>query len=72
MDHYEIKTSRVYKMVSSSGPRCFFVPYQVASPIIDKFEFSVLNKAEKSIDNLMIKSICVPVVYSRLGDLVKR
>jgi len=70
--HFEITANRLYKMVSSSGPQCFFIPYQVASPIIDKFEYSVLNKAEKSVDNLMIKSICVPVIYSRLGELVKR
>lgn len=42
-------------MVSSSGNQCFFVKSEVALPIVNKNEYSTLNKMEKSIEGYMIK-----------------
>ena len=49
--------SRIYKMVSSSSTGCFFVQEVVASSIVDKKEFSALNKMERAITGEMIKEI---------------
>lgn len=63
--------TRIYKMVSSSGPQCFFVYQKVASPIVDKLEFSSLNKMERSITGEMIKEVCVPIKVDRLGNIIE-
>ena len=75
--HYEITASRIYKMVSSTGNRCYFIPYYVASSIIDKIEYTSLNKVEFSIeenekDSMSIKAVCVPIKFNRLGEMEKR
>jgi CRISPR-associated endonuclease Csn1 len=58
---------RVYKMVSSSGHQCFFIPNFVSNPIIQTVELGANNKAEKSWDNEMIKQFCIPLSINRLG-----
>jgi len=58
---------RIYKMVSSSGIQCFFLKAEVATSIYNKFEYSALNKMERSIDGLMIKEHCWKLKVSRLG-----
>ena len=60
---------RIYKMVSSSGPQCFFVRQDVATSIVNKFEFSALNKMEKSIDGVMVKENCIKLKVDRLGNI---
>ena len=62
---------RIYKMVSSSGNQCFFLQYNVASTIVDKMEFSPLNKMERAITGEMIKEICVPIKVDRLGNITE-
>lgn len=66
-----INYNRLYKMVSSSGYQCFFVKTIVANSIVDKYEFSSLNKMERAITGEMIKEICVPVKVDRLGNIKK-
>lgn len=66
----EIDKSRVYKMVSSSGNQCFFINARVANTIVNKEEYSPLNKMERSISGEMIKEICVPIKVDRLGNVV--
>jgi CRISPR-associated endonuclease Csn1 len=61
----------IYKMVSSTNTQCFFIRNDIATSIIDKMEFSALNKMEKSIDGRMIKSICWKLKIDRLGNLSK-
>jgi len=61
---------RVYKMVSSTGNQCFFIKEEVAISIKNKYEFSSLNKMEKSIDELMIKSRCWKLKVNRLGKVI--
>ena len=63
--------SRLYKMVSSSHYQCFFVRAEVANSIVDKCEFSALNKMERAISGEMIKDVCIPVKVDRLGNIVK-
>lgn len=61
---------RLYKMVSSSGSQCFFINSRVATCIVNKLEFSPLNKMERAITGEMIKEICIPVKVDRLGNII--
>lgn len=65
-----IDKTRIYKMVSSSGPQCFFIPDAMASPIINNVEFSPLNKMERALTGEMIKELCVPIHIDRLGNII--
>lgn len=65
------QNGNIYKMVSSSGKQCFFIRADVATSIIDKAEFSALNKMEKSIDGIMIKDHCIKLKVDRLGNISK-
>ena len=67
----KVDKSRIYKMVSSSGYQCFFVNEIVAKSIVDKVEFSSLNKAERAISGEMIKMTCVPIKVDRLGNIIE-
>lgn len=67
----EVDKKRIYKMVSSSGNQCFFVSEKVAKPIVDKVEFSSLNKTERAISGEMIKTTCVPIKVDRLGNIIE-
>lgn len=60
---------RIYKMVSSSGTQCFFVKHDISSPIVNKVEFSSLNKTERAIDETMIKDTCLKVSIDRIGAI---
>lgn len=62
---------RIYKMVSASGPQCFFIRHEVAASIINKTEFTTSNKMEKSIDGIMIKEHCIKLKVDRLGNIQK-
>jgi len=63
--------NRVYKMVSSSGNQCFFIKNEVAISIYNKFEYSALNKMEKSVEGIMIKDCCIPLKLDRLGNIIE-
>jgi CRISPR-associated endonuclease Csn1 len=63
-------SERIYKTVSSSGSQCFFVNSRVATSIVNKVEFSPLNKMERAITGEMIKEICVPLKVDRLGNII--
>ncbi|KAA6346975.1 CRISPR-associated endonuclease Cas9 [termite gut metagenome] len=63
---------RIYKTVSFTGNRCYFIQASVANAIVDKFEFSVLNKMERSIEeDMMIKGICWKLKTDRLGNIIE-
>lgn len=66
----DLDKTRIYKMVSSTGVSCFFIPDAMASPIINKVEFSPLNKMERALTGEMIKEICVPIHIDRLGNII--
>lgn len=65
------QTDRIYKLVSSTGKSGFFVPCNIAAPIIDTIELGANNKAEKSWTGEMIKNVCVRLKVSRLGIVTK-
>lgn len=64
-----IDNSRIHKMVSANKFQCFFVPYNIASPIEQTTELGSNNKAEKAWTEEMIKSICIPIKIDRLGNI---
>ena len=64
-----INKERIYKMVSSSGNQCFFVKGTISNSIVDKVEFSPLNKMERAITGEMIKETCIPIKVDRLGNI---
>jgi CRISPR-associated endonuclease Csn1 len=68
--NYSFAKDRIYKVVSSTGNRAFFILSAVASPILDKEEYSALNKMERAITGEMIKEICVPIKVDRLGNIL--
>ncbi|MFN5795150.1 MAG: type II CRISPR RNA-guided endonuclease Cas9, partial [Bacteroidota bacterium] len=61
--------NRIYKVVSFTGNQCFFIKSEVATSIVNKVEFSALNKMEKSIDGIMIKEFCVKLKVDRIGNI---
>ena len=65
----EEQAKRIYKMVSSTGAQCMFVRNDVAIPIVNKVEFSPLNKMERSIEGVMIKDVCWKLRVNRIGDI---
>jgi CRISPR-associated endonuclease Csn1 len=67
-----VRRERIYKMVSSSGNQCFFVPSNIASPIMPTKELGANNKSEKTWDGIMIKQAGFKIVLNRLGVIEKR
>ncbi|MDY0780380.1 type II CRISPR RNA-guided endonuclease Cas9 [Tenacibaculum sp. IB213877] len=63
--------NNIYKMVSSSGNQCFFIKNEVAKVIANKLEYSSLNKMEKDIQGIMIKSVCWKLETDRLGNIIE-
>lgn len=67
----KLDKKRIYKMVSSTGNQCFFIPQRTANSIVNKVEYSPLNKMEKTILGEMIKAICWKLEVDRLGNILK-
>jgi CRISPR-associated endonuclease Csn1 len=63
------QVSNIYKAVSFTGNQIFFVKQDVATSIVNKVEFSSLNKMERSIDGTMIKEYCLKLGIDRLGNI---
>lgn len=60
---------RIYKVVSFTGSRLYIIPSVVASVILDKIEYTQLNKME-FVDKMSVKSICIPIKVDRLGNIL--
>ena len=67
----KVDKKRIYKIVSFTGNRLYGVPYSVANSIIDKNEYSQLNKVEFTDEKISIKEVCVPIKVDRLGNITK-
>jgi len=65
-----LRIKNIYRMVSSSGNQVFFLKSEVAKSIANKLEFSGLNKMEKDINGVMIKSLCWKLVIDRIGNIL--
>jgi CRISPR-associated endonuclease Csn1 len=60
----------LYKIVSFTGNRLYAIPNNIAKAIVDKKEFTLLNKVEFSTrDNLSIKQYCWKLKIDRLGNI---
>lgn len=62
---------RIYKMVSCTGNRCYYIPHRVAQVIVDQKEYLKKNKIELDPNNTPIKSICWKLETDRLGHILK-
>lgn len=65
------QVNRIYKCVSFSGFQCFFIKEDVATSIVNKLEYSSLNKMENSIEGIQIKSCCWKLEVDRIGNIRK-
>lgn len=65
------RVENLYKVVSFTGNQIFFVRQDISTPIVNKAEFSSLNKMERAIDGTMIKECCVKLNINRLGNISK-
>ena len=63
--------SLLEKIVSFSNNRLYAVPYAIAKSIVDKNEFTQLNKIEFTDNKESIKDACVPVIIDRLGNVIE-
>lgn len=61
------KSERIYKLVSCTTNYAFFVPVNIATPIVATTELGANNKAEKAWDGIMIKQHCIKLTVDRLG-----
>lgn len=73
----QTQINRVYKIVSSTGTECYFVPNHI-STLIKSYdakskygELGSLNKMEKSISGEIIKATCIKIKVNRLGYIEK-
>ena len=66
-----VNKERIYKMVSSTGNKCLFLPYSIAKPIYDKVEFEAMNKMSCALTGESIKAICWKLEIDRLGNVIK-
>jgi len=60
-------TNKIYKVVSFTSSQIFFIRQDVAISVVNKAEFSSLNKMERAINGVMIKEFCVKLQVDRLG-----
>ena len=67
----KLNKEQIYKMVSATSNQCFFTPHRTANSIVNKVEYSPLNKMEKTILDEMIKSVCWKLEVDRLGNILK-
>lgn len=60
---------RVYKSVSFTGNRFYAIPNNISTLIVDKMEFTLLNKLEFTLDKESIKEFCLKLEVDRLGKI---
>ncbi|MGL5912617.1 MAG: hypothetical protein ACRCZB_00510, partial [Bacteroidales bacterium] len=57
---------KLYKIVSFTNKRLYAIPYSVTTSIIDKVEYTQLNK----IEFIKEKESCIPIKVNRLGNVI--
>lgn len=61
----------IYKIVSFTGNRLYAIQAFIATSIVDKMEYSLLNKVEFTInENRSIKQYCIKIKIDRLGNIL--
>ena len=71
ISHKKVNHERIYKVVSFAGIQFMCISHRVASPIVNKLEFTTSNKMERAITGEMIKEVCIPIQVDRLGNITK-
>lgn len=66
-----VAKERIFKIISFTGNRLYAIPYYIASVIVDKMEYSQLNKVEFTDQKESIKEICTQIRVDRLGNIVE-
>ena len=69
--HNNINKDRIYKAVSFNKKQCFCIKSSVASPIVNKVEYTPSNKMERAVTGEMIKETCIPIKVDRLGNVIE-
>lgn len=67
----KLEVQRIYKFVSSTKNRAFFLPHHIASVIKDGVEFQALNKIEITEERVKISTNCWKLEVDRLGNIVR-
>lgn len=62
--------NRIYKIVSFTGSRLYAIPFTVSKSIVDKVEYTQLNKIESTIEKESIKEFCIKIDVDRLGNII--
>ena len=62
----KVMKDSIYKVVSFTNSRLYCLPYSVSKVIVDKVEYTQLNKLEFTIE----KQSCIPIKVDRLGNIV--
>ena len=62
---------RIYKVVSFTGNRLYAVPYAISKSVIDKVEYTQLNKVEFTDNKESVKETCIPIKVDRLGNIIE-
>lgn len=60
------ESDKIYKIVSFTNKRIHCIPYNVSKAIVDKVEYTQLNKIEFTAE----KEIFIPVKVDRLGNII--
>ena len=68
---FNISKDRIYKIVSFTGNRLYAIPYTISKSIVDKVEYTQLNKVEFTDYKESIKEICLPIKVDRLGNIIE-
>jgi len=61
----------IYKIVSFTGKRLYAIQNRIAAPIVDKVEFTQLNKLEFTPEKISIKEVCIKLKVDRLGNIIE-
>ena len=66
-----IDKKRIYKIVSFTGNRLYAILFNTAKSIVDKVEYTQLNKIEFTDSKQSIKETCIPIKVDRLGNVIE-
>ena len=67
----KVDKKRIYKIVSFTGNRLYAILFNIAKSVVDKVEYTQLNKVEFTDDKQSIKERCVPIKVDRLGNIIE-
>ena len=70
-DNHAGDSEFIYKIVSFTGGRLYGIPHFVATSVVDKVEFTQLNKMEVSLTQISLKENCRKIILSRIGEVIR-